>query len=94
MVMDSDIDKMLSRLAAGQPHPQLAGIEDRVLDGIAETLARQIAIGATIGAACFALVFGVASNVLPSTKARGTGTIAPLGAASPLAPSTLLKDIG
>ena len=88
--MAMNIDDALTRLASDAPHPGLAGLEDRVLDAIASRAAVGIGAGTTVTAAILALALGVFSNIIPSTDAQAAPILSPLGAPSPLAPSTLL----
>ncbi len=90
--MGSDIDDALERLACAGPHPGLAGIEERVLSRIAAEPSGMTALGTTLGAAIFALLLGVVSNAIPSSQARAMPVLAPFGAPSALAPSTLLLE--
>lgn len=90
--MNSNIDDALSRIAAMEAHPGLVGLEDRVMLVLAAQPPRGLALGATLGAAAFALSLGLASNAVPSTEARATSASAPFGAPGPLAPSSLLLE--
>ena len=90
--MNSNIDTALTRIAEAGPHPGLAGLEDRVMFAIASQPPHSLAIGASLSAALFALVFGVVSNAVPPDEARAASTLAPFGAPSPLAPSSLLLE--
>lgn len=87
--MTIDLDDALHRLASGAPHRGLAGLEDRVLGAIASQRTVGIGAGATLAAMAFALVLGAVSNLAPTTAATAN-PLAPLGAPSALAPSTLL----
>ncbi|PKP94959.1 MAG: hypothetical protein CVT77_00725 [Alphaproteobacteria bacterium HGW-Alphaproteobacteria-16] len=88
--MQTNIDDALQRLATGTPHRGLAGLEDRVLSAIAQQPVGGFGAGTTLGAMGLALALGVFSNVVPSTDAQAAPVLSPLGASSPLAPSTLL----
>lgn len=90
--MDRNIDTVLSRLAAASPHPGLDGLEDRVMQSIANQPPRGPTIGATVAAAAFALTLGVVSNALPLTPARAAPPAVLVGVANPLAPSSLLLE--
>lgn len=87
--MDTDIDQALARIGAQDTHPDLSGLEDRVLARIGARPKPALALGTTLGAAMFALALGVMSNTVPTGEARAA-TLAPFGAPSPLAPSSLL----
>lgn len=83
-----DLDRALARLAGAPVPAALDGIETRVLARIG---ARPTARGAGIGIGVVmiaALAMGMAGAGEPAS-ARGP-SLAPLGGASPLAPSTLL----
>ena len=88
--MSTNIDDALARLASTTPHHGLAGLEDRVLNAIATQPAAGVGAGTTLAAVGLALALGVFSNVVPSIDAQAAPTLSPLGAPSPLAPSTLL----
>lgn len=88
--MSTNIDDALARLASGTPHHGLAGLEERVLNAIVNQPAAGIGTGATLAAVGLAVALGVFSNVVPSVAAQAAPTLSPLGAPSPLAPSTLL----
>lgn len=88
--MNTSMDTALEGLATAAAHPGLAGLEERVLCAISCEPARIAGIGATIGAAAFALALGVVSNVVPTGMATAAPALSPFGAPSPLAPSTLL----
>lgn len=87
--MTIDLDDALSRLATSAPHRGLVGLEDRILGALASSRAAGIGAGATLAAMGFALALGAMSNLAPVSEARAS-SLAPLGAPSPLAPSTLL----
>lgn len=87
--MTIDLDDALSRLASGAPHHGLVGLEDRVMGAIGSRRAVHIGVGATLAAMAFALALGAFSNLAPGSEAPGSA-LAPLGAPSALAPSTLL----
>lgn len=88
--MGMNIDDALAQMAIGAQHRGLTGLEDRVLGAIAMQSASGPGAGAALTAIGLALAFGVASNVMPSTRAQAAPASSPLGAPSPLAPSTLL----
>lgn len=88
--MGTSIDDALVRLAASAPHHGLVGLEDRVLSDIASQPVSGVGTGTTLAAVGLALALGVFSNVVPSAGAQAAATLSPLGAPSPLAPSTLL----
>lgn len=88
--MSINIDEALVRLASSTPHDGLAGLEDRVLGAIASQPAAGVGTGTTLAAVGLALALGVFSNVVPSAGAQAAANLAPFGAPSPLAPSTLL----
>lgn len=89
--MNNDIDSALARFAGAEPHAGLTGLEDRVMSAIASRPSPSgLAIGTTLSAAAFALMLGIVSNAVPSSEARAASPLAPLGAPSPLAPSSLL----
>lgn len=91
--MSSNIDSALARMAGAEPHPGLAGLEDRVMSAIAaRPQSSGLAVGAMLSAAAFALVLGVVSNAVPPAETRAALTLAPFGAPSPLAPSSLLLE--
>lgn len=92
--MRMNIDDALTRLASGTPHSGLDGMEERVLGAIASQPATGHGTGATLAAAGLALALGVFSNIVPSANAHAAPTLAPFGAPSPLAPSSLLVGIG
>ncbi|WP_245841902.1 DUF4164 domain-containing protein [Sphingomonas lenta] len=88
-----NIDDALQRLAAAPTHPGLDGLESAVFARIeAERDARAgppIRIGIITAAA--AALLGTAGAVLPTGEAKASASaLAPFGASSPLAPSTLL----
>lgn len=83
-----ELDRALARLAGAPVPAELDGIEARVLARIG---ARPTVRGAGIGLGVVtitALAMGMASAGVPA--AAREPSLAPLGAASPLAPSTLL----
>lgn len=91
--MSTNIDTALRRMAEAEPHPGLAGLEGRVMSAIAGRPASSgLAFGATLSAAAFALVLGIVSNAVPPVEARAASTLAPFGAPSLLAPSSLLLE--
>jgi len=91
--MNKDIDSALARIAGAEPNVGLAGFEDRVMSAIASRPASSgLAIGASLSAAAFALALGIVSNAVPPAEARAASTLAPFGAPSPLAPSSLLLE--
>ena len=91
--MNNDIDSALARFAGAEPHAGLAGLEDRVMSAIASRPPSSgLAIGASLSAAAFALVLGIVSNAVPPAEARAASPLAPFGAPSPLAPSSLLLE--
>jgi hypothetical protein len=91
--MNNDIDSALARFAGAKPHAGLAGLEDRVMSAIASRPPSSgLAMGASLSAAAFALVLGIVSNAVPPAEARAASPLAPFGAPSPLAPSSLLLE--
>lgn len=91
--MNSNIDDALARLASDAPHRGLAGLEDRVLTAIASQPATTIGTGTALVAMGLALTLGVFSNVVPTADAQAAApALSPLGAPSPLAPSSLLTE--
>ncbi len=91
--MNNDIDSALARFAGAEPHAGLAGLEDRVMCAIASRPSSSgLAMGASLSAAAFALVLGIVSNAVPPAEARAASPLAPFGAPSPLAPSSLLLE--
>jgi hypothetical protein len=91
--MNNDIDSALARLTRAEPHRGLAGFEDRVMSAIASRPPSSgLAIGASLSVAAFALVLGIVSNAVPPGEARAASPLSPLGAPSPLAPSSLLLE--
>jgi hypothetical protein len=88
--MGMNIDDALASLAGIAPHRGLVGLEDRVLGAIANRAVSGLGAGATMTAISLSLALGVASNVMPSFGAQAAPALSPLGAPSPLAPSTLL----
>lgn len=89
MTTESEINSALARIGAPDPHPGLAGLEDRVLSTIGARRAQALTMRTTLSAAAFALLLGVVSNVLPAHEAQAASP-APLGAPGALAPSNLL----
>lgn len=88
--MNINIDDALARLAADAPHRGLAGLEDRVLSALSAQPAASIGAGTAFIAAGLALTLGVFSNIIPAADAQAAPVLSPLGAPSPLAPSSLL----
>ncbi|MBB4619755.1 hypothetical protein [Sphingomonas abaci] len=84
-----ELDRALARLA-GTPAPaELDGIEAQVFARIgSRPVVRQTGIGLGVVTAA-ALAIGIVGAELPAA-ARPTVPLAPLGGASPLAPSSLL----
>ncbi len=86
-----DLDQMLDALAHAEPPPRLERLgadviaEVHVLADRDRRAPPRLAIAAAIGAA----VMGVAGAGLPAAT-PAAASLAPLGGASPLAPSTLL----
>lgn len=89
--MNTDLDRLLSRLRTDAVHPGLAGLEEAVFKRIAArpqvSMAAQLRVGMAAGFA--AVLLGVASNGL-APPADTSPTLSPFGPANPLAPSTLL----
>ena len=84
-----ELDRALARLAGAPIPTELDGMETRVLARIGP---RPISPGARIGVGAVtvaALAIGVIGADLPATMNPAV-SLAPLGGASPLAPSTLL----
>lgn len=90
--MTINIDDALARLAEDAPHPGLAGLEDRVLSAIAAQPVASIGAGTAFTAMGLALALGVFSNIVPASDAHAAPALSPLGAPSPLAPSSLLTE--
>ena len=84
-----DLDRALARLAGAPVPAALEGIEDHVLARIGtRPVVRQAGLG--IGAVTIAaLAIGMVSAELPAA-ASPVVSLAPLGGASPFAPSSLL----
>ena len=86
-----DIDKALGRLAAAPAHDGLERLDEAVFARIHELNERDrrapshIAVAAAIGA----VAMGIAGGGMPVATASAA-SLSPFGAASPLAPSTLL----
>jgi anti-sigma factor RsiW len=84
-----DLDRTLARLAAAPAPAALEGIEHQVLARIGTApVMRQVGLGFGTVAAV-ALAIGIIGAELPAT-AQPIVSLAPLGGASPLAPSSLL----
>ena len=90
--MNTNIDDALARLASDAPHRGLAGLEDRVLSAIASQPAATIGAATAFMAIGLALTLGIFSNVVPAADAQAATALSPLGAPSPLAPSSLLTE--
>ena len=88
--MQINIDDALADLAATPPDPRLAGLEKRVLDAIAAQPAAVIGTETMIAAVAVALALGFVSNIVPTKAPSSPTALSPIGAPSPLAPSTLL----
>lgn len=86
-----DLDRALARLAGAPTPTALDGIETRVLARIGtRPVVRQTGIGIGIGVVTVAaLAIGMIGAELPATAGPAV-SLAPLGGASPLAPSALL----
>ena len=90
--MPKDLDALLAELATAPIHPDLAGIEERVMAKIASMAARpELAHPFCFGAvaAILALVMGIGGAHLAEEPAP---TFAPFTALHPLSPSTLLAS--
>lgn len=89
--MDTDLDRLLSRLRDEPTHPGLIGLEEVVFRRIAAlpqvSTASQLRLGAV--AAFGAVLLGIASNGF-TPPAEASVTLSPFGPSNPLAPSTLL----
>ena len=84
-----ELDRALARLAGAPAPAELEGIETQVLARIgSRPVMRQAGIGLGVVTAA-ALAIGIVGAELPAA-ARPTVSLAPLGGASPLAPSSLL----
>lgn len=84
-----DLDRALARLAGAPAPAALEGIEDQVLARIGS---RPAVRGAGLGVGVVtiaALAMGMVGAELPATASPAV-SLAPLGGASPLAPSALL----
>ena len=91
--MNNDIDSALARFAGAEPHAGLTGLESRVMSAIASRPSSSgLAMGASLSAAVFALGLDIVSNAVPPAEARASSPLAPFGAPSPLAPSSLLLE--
>ncbi|OHT18832.1 hypothetical protein [Edaphosphingomonas haloaromaticamans] len=90
--MNTNIDDALARLASDAPYRGLTGLEDRVLSAIARQPAAAIGTGTALITMGLALTLGVFSNVVPAADAQAAPALSPLGAPSPLAPSSLLTE--
>ncbi|GEM_PF-2015745 len=88
----NDLDLMLARLADAPAPAALAGIDAIVLERIAARRGPGFSRSMLVGAAFLALVTGLAGGLWPLERAQRSDTLAPFGAASPLAPSTLLAS--
>ena len=84
-----ELDRALARLAGAPAPAALEGIEDQVLARIGtRPVVRQAGLGIGVVTVA-ALAMGVVGAELPAT-ASPVVSLAPLGGASPLAPSSLL----
>ena len=84
-----DLDRALARLAGAPVPTALEGIEEQVLVRIsARPVVRQAGLGLGV-VTMAALAIGMIGAELPAT-ASPVVSLAPLGGASPLAPSSLL----
>lgn len=84
-----DLDRALARLAGAPLPTALEGIEDQVLARIsARPVVRQAGLGLGV-VTIAALAIGMIGAELPATASPAV-SLAPLGGASPLAPSSLL----
>lgn len=84
-----DLDRALARLAGAPLPTALEGIEDQVLARIsARPVVRQAGLGLGVMTMA-ALAIGMIGAELPATASPAV-SLAPLGGASPLAPSSLL----
>ena len=84
-----DFDQLIGRLGTAPVHPGLASIEDEVFARMARRTQALRARRGMVSAAVVAMLFGMASGVLP----EGTATASPMAgfaAPPPLAPSALL----
>jgi len=87
-----DIDSALARMREMPADPRLASIDAVVLERLALQVNSRPLSGTIFGvAAIVALSIGFASTVLPDAPVQ-TASIAPFGAPSALAPSTLLAS--
>jgi len=88
--MHSDIDEALRRLGTAS-HPGLEGLENAVLAGVKSRREAR----ASIQMAALAGVGAIALGALaagPAAQPASASPLAPFGAGSPLAPSTLLMS--
>ena len=84
-----DLDRALARLAGAPVPTALEGIEEQVLVRIsARPVVRQAGLGLGV-VTMAALAIGMIGAELPATASPAV-SLAPLGGASPLAPSSLL----
>lgn len=88
----TDLDAALASLSAAPVHPRLATIDAEVLDRlVARTSATApLTVRSCSMAAIAALGIGILSSAIAGEPASAATSIAPFGAPSALAPSTLL----
>lgn len=90
--MSNDLDALLAQLAAAPVHPELAGMEGRVMAKLASLAARpEMAHPVRFGAVAAALALAMGIGTADLVK-RPAPTLSPFSASNPLAPSTLLAS--
>lgn len=87
--MATDIDETLQALGGVPDHPQLDGIEGRVLASIEARRADAVGSRMTLMLAAGAMLLGAAGATLPY-KPAAASTLATFADPGPLAPSSLL----
>ena len=93
--MRDDLDIALRRLAHAPVPARLAALDVEPFDWLRDP-ARNQAAGFQLGAfaAVGAILIGVAGSTVPSSPVEARALLLPLGPTTPLAPSTLLGDVG
>lgn len=84
-----NLDDMLQGLREAPPHPGLTRIDGAELAAIGRARALDIKRPALLAGAS-ALLIGMAGSLVPANQAEASVAASPFGAATPLAPSTLL----
>ena len=85
----NDIDLILGRVRAAPLPSELANLDDAVLGALASRPASGTVVRSIGMAAAAALAVGIIGGI-PAGKDQAVAAVAPLGAPSPLAPSSLL----